>query len=181
MKRITINIFVLLICSILLLSGCNNQSIDKHQKDILKSMEKVVSIDKNIKFFDSEVLVYEETEKYIIDGVKANVEKTILSLGNSFELESKSENSTIDNLDKTKLFNLVLKEELLENIVYEKERLKFEVSNSNFEKVFNNSSMSISGNALVEFVYSDKMISEINISFTTISNKSVVVNVKYSY
>lgn len=181
MKRITINIFVLLICSILLLSGCNNQSIDKHQKDILKSMEKVVSIDKNIKFFDSEVLVYEETEKYIIDGVKANVEKTILSLGNSFELESKSENSTIDNLDKSKLFNLVLKEEFLENIVYEKERLKFEVSNSNFEKVFNNSSMSISGNALVEFVYSDKMISEINISFTTISNKSVVVNVKYGY
>ena len=126
MKRITINIFVLLICSILLLSGCNNQSIDKHKKDILKSMEKVVSIDKNIKFFDSEVLVYEETEKYIIDGVKANVEKTILSLGNSFELESKSENSTIDNLDKSKLFNLVLKEELLENIVYEKERLKFQ-------------------------------------------------------
>ena len=144
-------------------------------------MEKVVSIDKNIKFFDAEVLVYEETEKYIIDGVKANVEKTILSLGNSFELESKSENSTIDNLDKSKLFNLVLKEELLENIVYEKERLKFEVSNSNFEKVFNNSSMSISGNTLVEFVYSDKMISEINISFTTISNKSVVVNVKYGY
>ena len=53
--------------------------------------------------------------------MKANVEKTILSLGNSFELESKSENSTIDNLDKSKLFNLVLKEELLENIVYEKE------------------------------------------------------------
>ena len=181
MKRMTKLIFVLLICSIFVFTGCSNKSIEKHNTMILGSMEKVVSVEKNIKFYDSEVLVHDETEKYVIEGTKADVEKTTLTLGNNFELVSTTTTSSINDFNKNSLFNMNLKEELLSNIVYGENVLTFEVASDKFSVVFKNTELNIQGNAQVKFTYNDKLISSIDISFTTITNKNVVVKMSYSY
>lgn len=175
---------VLIFAAMFVFIGCgkDNNSIDKHNENILESMSSVKVVNSSIKVFDTEVLVYEvKTVTTMLENNSAEVVKTTSALGSNFALETTETRETIDSVNKNEFFKLNLKEEFLESIEYTDGNLSCEVKAENFQKVFNTEKLEISGNAKLVFNYNDKKITEIKVTFDTASSKNVVATVTFTY
>ena len=182
--RKTIKTLLLVLVILLVCSGCKKDEIglDDYCEDINNSMAIVKSVTNNVQAYDSNVLVYEYLNQMVLlENGGADVTKTIKSLGNSFELESKTTKETITSLNKQELFKFNLKEELLNNLELLDSSIKCEVSAENFNAVFNLQTISISGNAKCEFIFNANKLTAVKLSFTTTSLKTVEVNISYLY
>lgn len=182
MKRIIT--LVLIFAAMFIFVGCgkDNNSIDKHNENIMDSMEAVKVVNSSIQVFDTEVLVYEvKTVTTVLEDNSAEVVKTTSALGTNFALETKETTETVESVNRNEFFKLNLKEEFLENIEYTDGNLSCEVKAENFQNVFNTEELEISGNAKLVFTYSDKKLSEVKVTFDTASNKNVVATVTFSY
>ena len=107
--------------------------------------------------------------------------KTITSLNNSFELETKTEKNTVESVNRDNLLNINLDESLLNNLKIDEGKLTFSVTSSNINKVLNYKDLVISGDAEFELSFTNKKISNIKIMLVTASNKNVEVNISYLY
>lgn len=182
MRKIIINIMLVLV-ALFVCSSCEQEVGFKDYVNYLNdSMKSVNTIESNIKAYDTTILVYEYNNLTVfIDASNAEITKTITSLNNSFELETKTEKNTVESINRDNLLNINLEESLLNNLKIDEGKLTFSVTSSNINKVLNYKDLVISGDAEFELRFTNKKISNIKIMLVTASNKNVEVNISYLY
>ena len=164
-------------------SGCDKKVEFNDYVSYLKdSMNSVQTITNNIKAYDSNILVYEYNNQFVfLENGNAEETKTVTSLNASFELETKTDKNTIENVEKDKLLNLNLNNDLLSNLKIENNKLTFNLTPENIKSVLNFNDFDINGDAKCEFNFNGKKINDIKITFVTSSNKNVEVTISYQY
>ena len=182
MRKIIRNIMLVLV-ALFVCSSCEQEVGFKDYVNYLNdSMKSVNTIESNIKAYDTTILVYEYNNLTVfIDAGNAEITKTITSLNNSFELETKTEKNTVENINRDNLLNINLEESLLNNLKIDEGKLTFSVTSSNINKVLNYKDLVVSSDAEFELSFTNKKISNIKIMLVTASNKNVEVNISYLY
>lgn len=182
MRKIIINIMLVLV-ALFVCSSCEQEVGFKDYVNYLNdSMKSVNTIESNIKAYDTTILVYEYNNLTVfIDAGNAEITKTITSLNNSFELETKTEKNTVESVNRDNLLNINLEESLLNNLKIDEGKLTFSVTPSNINKVLNYKDLVISSDAEFELSFTNNKISNIKIMLVTASNKNVEVNISYLY
>lgn len=182
MRKIIRNIMLVLV-ALFVCSSCEQEVGFKDYVNYLNdSMKSVNTIESNIKAYDTTILVYEYNNFTVfLDAGNAEITKTITSLNNSFELETKTEKNTVESINRDNLLNINLEESLLNNLKIDEGKLTFSVTSSNINKVLNYKDLVISGDAEFELSFTNKKISNIKIMLVTASNKNVEVNISYLY
>ena len=182
MRKIIINIMLVLV-ALFVCSSCEQEVGFKDYVNYLNdSMKSVITIESNIKAYDTTILVYEYNNLTVfIDAGNAEITKTITSLNNSFELETKTEKNTVESVNRDNLLNINLEESLLNNLKIDEGKLTFSVTPSNINKVLNYKDLVISSDAEFELSFTNNKISNIKIMLVTASNKNVEVNISYLY
>ena len=182
MRKIIINIMLVLV-ALFVCSSCEQEVGFKDYVNYLNdSMKSVNTIESNIKAYDTTILVYEYNNLTVfIDASNAEITKTITSLNNSFELETKTEKNTVESVNRDNLLNINLEESLLNNLKIDEGKLTFSVTPSNINKVLNYKDLVISSDAEFELSFTNNKISNIKIMLVTASNKNVEVNISYLY
>ena len=182
MRKIIINIMLVLV-ALFVCSSCEQEVGFKDYVNYLNdSMKSVNTIESNIKAYDTTILVYEYNNLTVfLDAGNAEITKTITSLNNSFELETKTEKNTVESINRDNLLNINLEESLLNNLKIDEGKLTFSVTSSNINKVLNYKDLVISGDAEFELSFTNNKISNIKIMLVTASNKNVEVNISYLY
>ena len=144
--KITKILYILL--ALLILSGCNKETaVKKYAKQLETSMETVIEIRTEIQMLDSEVVIYKNIKKGRVNEDKYNVNVEIFALDESFTLNRQSTTDTVEDLDRSLLLQINLKEEYLENIVIENDVLENLINNKNIKKLYVTNDLSIDGNA----------------------------------
>ncbi len=182
MRKIIRNIMLVLV-ALFVCSSCEQEVGFKDYVNYLNdSMKSVNTIESNIKAYDTTILVYEYNNLTVfIDAGNAEITKTITSLNNSFELETKTEKNTVESVNRDNLLNINLEESLLNNLKIDEGKLTFSVTPSNINKVLNYKDLVISSDAEFELSFTNNKISNIKIMLVTASNKNVEVNISYLY
>lgn len=182
MRKIIRNIMLVLV-ALFVCSSCEQEVGFKDYVNYLNdSMKSVNTIESNIKAYDTTILVYEYNNLTVfIDAGNAEITKTITSLNNSFELETKTEKNTVESINRDNLLNINLEESLLNNLKIDEGKLTFSVTPSNINKVLNYKDLVISSDAEFELSFTNNKISNIKIMLVTASNKNVEVNISYLY
>ena len=182
MRKIIRNIMLVLV-ALFVCSSCEQEVGFKDYVNYLNdSMKSVNTIESNIKAYDTTILVYEYNNLTVfIDAGNAEITKTITSLNNSFELETKTEKNTVESINRDNLLNINLDESLLNNLKIDEGKLTFSVTPSNINKVLNYKDLVISSDAEFELSFTNEKISNIKIMLVTASNKNVEVNISYLY
>ena len=182
MRKIIINIMLVLV-ALFVCSSCEQEVGFKDYVNYLNdSMKSVNTIESNIKAYDTTILVYEYNNLTVfLDAGNAEITKTITSLNNSFELETKTEKNTVESINRDNLLNINLEESLLNNLKIDEGKLTFSVTSSNINKVLNYKDLVISSDAEFELSFTNNKISNIKIMLVTASNKNVEVNISYLY
>lgn len=182
MRKIIKNILMVLVV-VFVCAGCNkNNPFNDHVTYLSDSMKTITTIKTSIKAHDSDVLVYESnSEIVLLEDSTAEVTKNVTSLNASFQLETKTSQSTITDIDRTKLLNMNLNKSLLNNLTIEDGKMTFSLSKENIKTVLNFNDVEITEDANCEFNFTDNKINTIKITFTTTSNKNVEVIISYLY
>ena len=182
MRKI-IKYFLLVLVMVMVCTSCDKaKGFDDYANDLSDSMNTVKTITINAKAFDSIILVYEyNNETSLLETGDADVTKTITSLNNSFELETKTEKSVIENVQRDKLLNFNFNKDLMDNLVVEGNKITCTLNSENLKSLLNASDLTINGEAKCEFIFTDNKINNIKVSFDTVSSKNVEVNVSYLY
>ena len=182
MRKLIRNILMILVI-VMICSGCDKKvEFNDYVSHLNDSMNSVKTITNNIKAYDSNILVYEYNNQFVfLENGNAEETKTVTSLTASFELETKTDKNTIENVERNKLLNINLKNDLLSNLKMESDKLSFNLTQENIKLVFNFNDFDITGDAKCEFNFNDKKIDNIKISFVTSSNKNVEVTISYQY
>ena len=176
----------IILCVLLLVLACSScdkkMSLNDYTENINSSMATVKIITNHVMAHDTDVLVYEyDNNTMFLEDGGVEITKTIKSLGSNFELETKTTKETLASFDRNKIFSFNFNENLLSNVTLKENGLTFEVLPENVKEVFCLETLSIKNNASCEFVFIDKKLTSVKVSFVTASNKNVEVNINYQY
>ena len=182
MRKIITN-FILLLVVVMMCASCDEKVEFNDYKDYLyNSMESVKTITNNAKAYDSSILVYEyNNQMSLLENGSAEVVKTITSLNNNFELETKTEKSVLDNVQRNSLLNINFNRDLMDNLNVSDNKIIFTLTPENIKNFLNSNELNISGDAQCELIFADEKINNIKLAFATASHKDVVVNISYLY
>lgn len=158
-----------------------NSPIKNCDKNIKSSMNIVSSIETNVTMTDTDVVVYQYVKEIVLENGNASIETNTSTLGNSFALETKTTNETIENFDRSTLVNVNLKEDSFISYKLENEVLEATIDSEHIGEVFNNENLTIDGQARLVITFDDKKVLNVTCTFKTLSNKDVVISIDYNY
>lgn len=181
-KIIITGLSMVLIFSVMFtLSSCNK--LNKYAKMINKSVDKVASVELDIKMSDQSQLVYEYKSKTTITDNKAHVEIATSSLNSSFELETKTSAEDVENVNRQEIFTIELDNKYLVSYKKEKNTVTCEVSKENMANVLKNwdTNLDIANHATLVLTFEDKKLMTVTCTYQTSTIKDVEISAKYTY
>ncbi len=183
MKKRYIITLLLAFCMLFTLTGCK-QKVNKISKNINKALKDVNEVVTDISVNDQNVLVYRyiSTVSFITEDT-ASVSTNILTLDNNFQLQSQTTSDTRDNVSREELFVFKLKinKKICKDIVEEKDKVTFKVSNGNIKEVFDNQDMNALGDASFVFLFTKGKIVSMECTYQATSGRDVKITCTYQY
>lgn len=179
-KKIIITLMIAF-CMVLTLTSCSKQKVNKLNKNIAKSLDKVQQVETKVSMSEQDVIVYEYLRTINFTDKGADVTTKESTLNDQFVLEGNNVSVQVTDFNRSDLFKLNINKKLVKNAKESKNEVSFDVTKENLTEIFNNQPLAASSDAHFHFVFEDKNLKSMECTFTTISNRVVVITSTYSY